>query len=149
MKWWNKNRVQCTELHDESNGISIENIGGVFVVIMFGVALGLVGEDDCQNVLFPTGLKTAKRRLKMWQNCCVKRRLRIWQNCDSLCVMGSHEGTYFYVRRKKKKRPGPSRGTRKDLTSDIIDFLIDCVVNRFFNGSIDISVLLASTRGVK
>lgn len=39
-KWWtnNPNRITCDN-NDESEGISIENIGGVFIVIFVGVAI--------------------------------------------------------------------------------------------------------------
>ncbi|KAK2171502.1 hypothetical protein NP493_1059g00000 [Ridgeia piscesae] len=41
-KWWNYNRKDCPKVEDESDGISIKNIGGVFLVIFIGIGLGLV-----------------------------------------------------------------------------------------------------------
>ncbi|KAK4882739.1 hypothetical protein RN001_006058 [Aquatica leii] len=40
-KWWNDNpyRVRCEKLEDQSDGISIQNIGGVFIVIFVGICL--------------------------------------------------------------------------------------------------------------
>lgn len=39
-KWWTNNPMRITcESNDESEGISIENIGGVFIIILAGVAL--------------------------------------------------------------------------------------------------------------
>lgn len=42
-KWWtnNPNRVDC-DTHEESEGIGIENIGGVFIIIAAGVLLSFV-----------------------------------------------------------------------------------------------------------
>ncbi|WKY17302.1 hypothetical protein Q1695_001700 [Nippostrongylus brasiliensis] len=43
-KWWNENprKSECPQSSIEKNGISIENIGGVFVVILCGVFLSLI-----------------------------------------------------------------------------------------------------------
>ncbi|KAK0406372.1 hypothetical protein QR680_018535 [Steinernema hermaphroditum] len=43
-KWWakNPNRKSCVNMEDDSNGISIQNIGGVFIVILAGIVLSLV-----------------------------------------------------------------------------------------------------------
>lgn len=43
-KWWiqNKERIICPKIEDESEGISIKNIGGVFLVIAIGTAMSLV-----------------------------------------------------------------------------------------------------------
>ncbi|GMT03397.1 hypothetical protein PENTCL1PPCAC_25571, partial [Pristionchus entomophagus] len=40
-KWWNDNpkKETCPEVMKESDGISIKNIGGVFIVISFGIVL--------------------------------------------------------------------------------------------------------------
>jgi len=40
--WWEFNAVTCPQVEDESNGISIKNIGGVFVVVFIGIGLGLI-----------------------------------------------------------------------------------------------------------
>lgn len=47
-KWWaqNPNRVVCDDVDDDSDGISIYNIGGVFIVIFVGVVLA------CFTLLF-------------------------------------------------------------------------------------------------
>nr|XP_022344463.1 ionotropic receptor 25a-like isoform X2 [Crassostrea virginica]XP_022344464.1 ionotropic receptor 25a-like isoform X2 [Crassostrea virginica] len=41
-KWWDKNKVKCPKLENESEGISLNNIGGVFILIAGGAALALV-----------------------------------------------------------------------------------------------------------
>ncbi|CAD6185138.1 unnamed protein product [Caenorhabditis auriculariae] len=43
-KWWtdNPNKVTCPDSSDESDGISIQNIGGVFIVILAGIALSII-----------------------------------------------------------------------------------------------------------
>ncbi|CAI2356710.1 unnamed protein product [Caenorhabditis sp. 36 PRJEB53466] len=43
-KWWtdNPNKVTCPDSSDESDGISIQNIGGVFIVILAGIGLSIV-----------------------------------------------------------------------------------------------------------
>ncbi|XP_041370921.1 ionotropic receptor 25a-like [Gigantopelta aegis] len=41
-KWWSKDRLQCPDVEDESDGISIKNIGGVFLVIAIGSGLALI-----------------------------------------------------------------------------------------------------------
>lgn len=43
-KWWTDNlkKKNCPTLENESDGISIENIGGVFLVIAVGTALSLI-----------------------------------------------------------------------------------------------------------
>ncbi|EGT30383.1 CBN-GLR-7 protein [Caenorhabditis brenneri] len=43
-KWWtdNPNKVSCPDSSDESDGISIQNIGGVFIVILAGIALSII-----------------------------------------------------------------------------------------------------------
>ncbi|KAF8356358.1 glr-7, partial [Pristionchus pacificus] len=43
-KWWNDNpkRKVCPDQTDESDGISIQNIGGVFIVILAGIVLSIV-----------------------------------------------------------------------------------------------------------
>lgn len=40
--WWNKDKQNCPTLADESDGISIHNIGGVFLVIVIGSGLSLI-----------------------------------------------------------------------------------------------------------
>lgn len=42
--WWNKNpkRKRCNKADDQSDGISIQNIGGVFIVIFVGIGLACV-----------------------------------------------------------------------------------------------------------
>jgi ionotropic glutamate receptor len=40
--WWEFNRLKCPKIEDESDGISIQNIGGVFLVIFIGIGLGLI-----------------------------------------------------------------------------------------------------------
>lgn len=39
--WW-KNRKQCEKVEDQSDGISIQNIGGVFIVIFVGIGMACV-----------------------------------------------------------------------------------------------------------
>ncbi|KAH9520044.1 Ionotropic receptor 25a [Bulinus truncatus] len=41
-KWWKKDAKECPKDEDESDGISIRNIGGVFLVIVIGSALSLI-----------------------------------------------------------------------------------------------------------
>lgn len=43
-KWWNKNpeRKDCEKVEDQSDGISIQNIGGVFIVIFVGIGLACI-----------------------------------------------------------------------------------------------------------
>ncbi|KAF8790580.1 Ionotropic receptor 25a like protein [Argiope bruennichi] len=43
-KWWNKNpfKKECDDSEQQSDGISIANIGGVFIVIFIGVVLAVV-----------------------------------------------------------------------------------------------------------
>lgn len=43
-KWWNRlpERVDCQDSKKQSDGISIQNIGGVFIVILIGVVLACV-----------------------------------------------------------------------------------------------------------
>ncbi|XP_046623427.1 ionotropic receptor 25a [Neodiprion virginianus] len=40
-KWWNRNplKVTCEKQDDQSDGISIQNIGGVFIVIFVGIGM--------------------------------------------------------------------------------------------------------------
>ena len=40
-KWWNNNpeKKKCEKADDQSDGISIKNIGGVFIVIFVGIGL--------------------------------------------------------------------------------------------------------------
>lgn len=40
-KWWNNNPLKkiCKKEDDQSDGISIQNIGGVFIVILVGIVL--------------------------------------------------------------------------------------------------------------
>ena len=40
--WWEFNKTACSKIEDESDGISIQNIGGVFLVILIGIGLGLI-----------------------------------------------------------------------------------------------------------
>ena len=42
MKWWDFNKSSCPKIEDESDGISIHNIGGVFLVIFIGIGFGLI-----------------------------------------------------------------------------------------------------------
>ncbi|CAB3400516.1 unnamed protein product [Caenorhabditis bovis] len=43
-KWWtdNPNKVTCPDSSEESDGISIQNIGGVFIVILVGIVLSII-----------------------------------------------------------------------------------------------------------
>ncbi|KAK6185015.1 hypothetical protein SNE40_007344 [Patella caerulea] len=41
-KWWHMDELNCPDIEDESDGISIRNIGGVFLVIVIGSALALI-----------------------------------------------------------------------------------------------------------
>lgn len=43
-KWWtnNPNRVTCPATHAEDDGISIESIGGVFIVILVGIVISTI-----------------------------------------------------------------------------------------------------------
>lgn len=43
-RWWNQNpqKKVCEEADDNSGGISIHNIGGVFIVIFIGIGLAIV-----------------------------------------------------------------------------------------------------------
>ncbi|PRD31656.1 UNVERIFIED_CONTAM: Ir25a [Trichonephila clavipes] len=43
-KWWNKNpaKKDCDDSEQQSDGISIANIGGVFIVIFIGVILAVL-----------------------------------------------------------------------------------------------------------
>ncbi|XP_068084209.1 ionotropic receptor 25a [Anabrus simplex] len=44
-RWWNGNpekKTNCEKTDDQSDGISIQNIGGVFIVIFVGIALALI-----------------------------------------------------------------------------------------------------------
>lgn len=43
-KWWNKNpnAVDCENYEDSEGGISISNIGGVFIVIFVGIGLAVL-----------------------------------------------------------------------------------------------------------
>ena len=43
-KWWNQNpeRQRCGKDSDQNDGISIQNIGGVFIVIFVGIGLACV-----------------------------------------------------------------------------------------------------------
>lgn len=43
-KWWSRNpeRKECEKADDQSDGISIENIGGVFIVIFVGIGLACI-----------------------------------------------------------------------------------------------------------
>ncbi|XP_074039015.1 ionotropic receptor 25a isoform X1 [Leptinotarsa decemlineata] len=43
-KWWNRNpeNKECNTAEDQSDGISIQNIGGVFIVIFVGIGLACV-----------------------------------------------------------------------------------------------------------
>lgn len=47
-KWWRKDDVsgKCEKPEDQSDGISIQNIGGVFIVIFVGIAMA------CLTLLF-------------------------------------------------------------------------------------------------
>lgn len=42
--WWNGDEYQskCEKAEDQSNGISIQNIGGVFIVIFVGIGMACV-----------------------------------------------------------------------------------------------------------
>lgn len=39
--WWHK-KLQCSKVEDQQDGISIANIGGVFIVIFVGIAMACV-----------------------------------------------------------------------------------------------------------
>ncbi|KAK7489559.1 hypothetical protein BaRGS_00019193 [Batillaria attramentaria] len=41
-KWWDRDRLDCPDPENESDGISIRNIGGVFLVIVVGSGLALI-----------------------------------------------------------------------------------------------------------
>lgn len=43
-KWWNSNpkNIKCDKQDDQSDGISIQNIGGVFIVIFVGIGLACI-----------------------------------------------------------------------------------------------------------
>lgn len=43
-RWWKNDEVQshCQKPEDQSDGISIQNIGGVFIVIFVGIAMACV-----------------------------------------------------------------------------------------------------------
>ncbi|XP_046565888.1 ionotropic receptor 25a-like [Haliotis rubra] len=41
-KWWRKDQKECPKIENESDGISIKNIGGVFLVIVIGSGLALI-----------------------------------------------------------------------------------------------------------
>lgn len=43
-KWWNSNpkAIKCEKQDDQSDGISIQNIGGVFIVIFVGIGLACI-----------------------------------------------------------------------------------------------------------
>ncbi|KAH7695352.1 CBN-GLR-7 protein [Aphelenchoides avenae] len=43
-KWWHQNpkRQECPNAEDDSTGISIQNIGGVFIVILAGIVISLI-----------------------------------------------------------------------------------------------------------
>ncbi|VDM74436.1 unnamed protein product [Strongylus vulgaris] len=43
-KWWNNNpkKVVCPDTNSENDGISIQNIGGVFIVILAGIILSVI-----------------------------------------------------------------------------------------------------------
>ncbi|CAG9835987.1 unnamed protein product [Diabrotica balteata] len=43
-KWWNKHpeKKDCEKVEDQSDGISIQNIGGVFIVIFVGIGLACI-----------------------------------------------------------------------------------------------------------
>lgn len=44
MKWWDNNpeAVDCPKPEDPSDGISVANIGGVFIVILVGIGMAIV-----------------------------------------------------------------------------------------------------------
>lgn len=39
--WWVK-KLQCSKIEDQQDGISVANIGGVFIVIFVGIAMACV-----------------------------------------------------------------------------------------------------------
>lgn len=43
-KWWKNDEIQakCDKPEDQSDGISIENIGGVFIVIFVGIGMACI-----------------------------------------------------------------------------------------------------------
>lgn len=41
-KWWKNDEVKCEKPEDQSDGISIQNIGGVFIVIFVGIGLACI-----------------------------------------------------------------------------------------------------------
>lgn len=41
-KWWNNNKSKCEKVSEPAEGISIQNIGGVFIVIFAGVGMACV-----------------------------------------------------------------------------------------------------------
>lgn len=40
-KWWTK-KLHCSKVEDQQDGISIANIGGVFIVILVGIVLACI-----------------------------------------------------------------------------------------------------------
>lgn len=40
-KWWVK-KLKCSKIEDQQDGISVANIGGVFIVIFVGIALACI-----------------------------------------------------------------------------------------------------------
>lgn len=39
-KWWTK-KLHCSKIEDQQDGISIANIGGVFIVILIGIVMAI------------------------------------------------------------------------------------------------------------
>lgn len=62
-KWWTNNpsRLVC-DLNDESEGISIENIGGVFIIILAGVLLSFL-VWAIERLLYSTKLDVSREML--------------------------------------------------------------------------------------
>jgi hypothetical protein len=64
-KWWTNNpgRLVC-DLNDESEGISIENIGGVFIIILAGVLLSFL-VWTIERLLYKTKVDVSRGLLNM------------------------------------------------------------------------------------
>ena len=54
-QWWEYDRVKCDKIEDESDGISIYNIGGVFLVIFIGKFTPLCVHKHVQPMSFLHG----------------------------------------------------------------------------------------------
>lgn len=43
-KWWNReqHKLKCTEHDDEADEISVDNIGGLFILILIGISISVL-----------------------------------------------------------------------------------------------------------